>query len=229
MQFGILVFPGSNCDRDTFHVLKSLGNSVEYIWYRDTHTHEYDALVIPGGFSYGDYLRTGSIAATAPVMKSLQEDARQGKPIIGICNGFQILLESGLLPGALLTNRDLRFICHDVHLKCENCDTIFSSALVPETALQMPVAHHTGNYFADETVIAGLEEEERILFRYCDPTGTVSRESNPNGSVGNIAGILNRQKNILGMMPHPERAADSELGSADGAGVFKSMMECIIA
>ncbi|MBC8477975.1 MAG: phosphoribosylformylglycinamidine synthase subunit PurQ [Candidatus Delongbacteria bacterium] len=229
MRFGVIVFPGSNCDRDTYHVLSTLGAEVEYIWYRDSHTHEYEALVLPGGFSYGDYLRTGAIAATAPIMKSLREDIRQGKPVIGICNGFQILLESGLLPGALLTNSELKFICRDVFLRCDNCDTLFSSCLQAEQPLQMPIAHHTGNYFAERGVIEELEDEDRVLFRYCDANGMVSPAGNPNGSLGNIAGILNRQKNVLGMMPHPERAADQELGSVDGAGVFKSMLERVIA
>ncbi len=228
MRFAIVVFPGSNCDRDTHHALIDLGCEVEYIWYRDSHTHEYDAIVIPGGFSYGDYLRTGAIAATAPVMRALREDCERGKPVIGICNGFQILLESGLLPGALLTNRDLKFICHDVHLISGNRDSFFTSAVTPGQVLKMPIAHHTGNYYADPEVVAELEDSDRILFRYCDTNGAVTPTSNPNGSVGNIAGILNPAGNVLGMMPHPERAAATEVGSDDGTLIFKSMLECVI-
>ncbi len=230
MKFGIIVFPGSNCDRDTREVLERvLGIPAEFIWYRETHTNEFSALIIPGGFSYGDYLRTGAIAATSPVMREVRREAEKGKPVLGICNGFQILLESALLPGALLTNRDFKFICRDVFLRPERRDTAFTRALPQERAvLRMPIAHHTGNYFADDATLEQLEAEGRILFRYCDESGAVTGEANPNGSRNNIAGVLNAGGNVLGMMPHPERAAESILGSDDGSLIFRSLREYLL-
>lgn len=224
MRFGVVVFPGSNCDTDCFYVLKEvMRGRVEYLWHRDQARENYDCIVLPGGFSYGDYLRTGAIARFSPIMRSVAELARKGRLILGICNGFQILLEAGLLPGAMIRNVSLQFVCKYVYVKAEQNHTPFSG--FSQSVLRMPVAHGQGNYVSDARGLAELEEHRQILFRYCTAEGAVTREANPNGSAGNIAGIVNRDRNILGMMPHPERCSEPELGSSDGKLIFASIIE----
>ncbi len=224
-KVGIVVFPGSNCDYDVYHVVKKVLNlHAEYIWHKDTSIRDYDAIVLPGGFSYGDYLRAGAVARFSPVMQEIIRHARAGKPLIGICNGFQVLLEAELLPGALITNTSLRFQCEDVYLKVTNNDTIFTRDYKKGQIIKMPIAHYTGNYFAREKVFRELQDNDSIVFQYCDANGKVNNDANPNGSVHNIAGIMNKEKNILGMMPHPERACEPSLGSDEGLGVFTSIL-----
>ena len=229
MKFAVVVFPGSNCDADCFHVIRNVMHEpVEYLWHRESSVSGFDAIILPGGFSYGDYLRTGAIARFSPVMNAVIKFAKSGGLVIGICNGFQILLESGLLPGAMLRNDSLKFVCKHVFLRCENNQTNFTNQYRKGDVLNIPIAHGEGNYFADPETIKRLNENNQIIFRYCDPLGNITKESNPNGSCENIAGIMNREGNVLGMMPHPERASEEALGSVDGLGVFKSMMEKII-
>ncbi len=225
MKFGVVVFPGSNCDRDCYYVIKDvLGRDVEYIWHRKTGLKGFDCIVLPGGFSYGDYLRTGAIARFSPIMKAVIEFARKGKTVIGICNGFQILLEAGLLPGAMLRNRDIHFICKYVYLRAENNDTMFTSLCKKGKVLRMPVAHNEGNYYIDDKGLERLRKNGQIVFRYCGRDGEAGPRTNPNGAVDNIAGIVNEEGNVLGMMPHPERCAESALGSEDGLAIFKSIV-----
>ncbi len=220
MHFAVIVFPGSNCDHDTYHVFRHiLDTPVDFIWHRDTDLKKYDGILIPGGFSYGDYLRTGAIARFSPVMESVIKEAKAGKPVFGICNGFQILIESGLLPGALIVNQDVRFLSQNVTLEVESTDSIYTQSLKKGDILTMPIAHKQGNFIADEDILQILQDEDRIAFRY-----SKSKKGNPNGSTDRIAGVLNKERNVLGMMPHPERAAESILGSADGMQIFKSMM-----
>ncbi len=224
MKFGVVVFPGSNCDHDCYYVLNSvLGVKAEYIWHKETSVDGFDCVVLPGGFSYGDYLRTGSIARFSPVMNAVAKHARKGKLVIGICNGFQILLEAGLLPGAMLRNTSLNFICKDVWVKVENNETPFTGLCGGKETLRIPVAHGEGNYFADTEIIKKLESEHRVVLRYCSENGNVEKSSNPNGSLNNIAGICNERKNVLGLMPHPERCSEKILGSADGKKIFDSI------
>lgn len=226
MKFGIVVFPGSNCDHDTYHVIKKvLGADVFYIWHKESSLRLFDAIILPGGFSYGDYLRAGAVARFSPVMQEIIRYAKGGGPVLGICNGFQILLESGLLPGALIPNRKMRFLCQDVHLKVCNRDSRFGRYYSPGQVLRMPIAHYSGNYFADDATLQRLQDGEQLALQYCDSQGNVSEAANPNGSKLNIAGIYNEYKNVLGMMPHPERAAEAVLGSEDGLGLFKSLLE----
>jgi len=226
MKFGIVVFPGSNCDHDTYHVIKKvLGADVFYIWHKETSLRLFDAIILPGGFSYGDYLRAGAVARFSPVMQEIIRYAKGGGPVLGICNGFQILLESGLLPGALIPNGKMRFLCQDVQLKMLNSDSRFGRYYSPGQILRMPIAHYSGNYFADDATLQRLQDGEQIALQYCDPQGNVTEAANPNGSKLNIAGIYNEYKNVLGMMPHPERAAEAVLGSEDGLGLFKSLLE----
>ena len=226
MKFGIVVFPGSNCDHDTYHVIKKvLGAEVFYIWHKATSLRLFDAIILPGGFSYGDYLRVGAVARFSPVMQEIVQYAKEGGPVLGICNGFQILLESGLLPGALIPNEKMRFLCQDVYLKVTTNDTRFSNQYPEDQVLHLPIAHYSGNYFADDDTLKQLQDQERVAFQYCDAQGTISAEANPNGSKLNIAGIYNEYKNVLGMMPHPERASEGILGSEDGLGMFKSLLE----
>ncbi|MBO0798954.1 MAG: phosphoribosylformylglycinamidine synthase subunit PurQ [Blastocatellia bacterium] len=228
MKFGVVVFPGSNCDHDTYHVIsKVIGQPVDFIWHKEEEIDRYDAIILPGGFSFGDYLRTGAIARFSPVMKSVIEFAGAGGLVLGICNGFQILCEAGLLPGALLRNRDLRFICEHVNIRVETADTPFTSACSAGQVLSTPIAHGEGNYFCDQRTLEELEGEGRIIFRYCDMNGRVTDEANPNGSLHNIAGICNSGRNVLGMMPHPERAAESLLGSKDGRIILRSMADSL--
>ncbi|MDI6739631.1 MAG: phosphoribosylformylglycinamidine synthase subunit PurQ [Candidatus Edwardsbacteria bacterium] len=224
MKFGIVTFPGSNCDYDCFHaVSEGLGAEARYIWHRERGLPDLDCVILPGGFSYGDYLRTGAIARFSPIMQEVLEFAERGKPVIGICNGFQILLESGLLPGAMLVNRGLQFVCKTVFLRTERAGLPFTNRLKKGQVIRISIAHKEGSYYADRATRAELEKSGRVVFRYCDENGGVTDAANPNGSLGNIAGIANRRGNVLGMMPHPERAMDPLLGSADGRLIFESI------
>ena len=229
MNFAVIVFPGSNCDHDCYHAVKhALDAPTRFVWHKETDLGDADVVILPGGFSYGDYLRTGAIARFSPIMESVLVHAAAGKPLIGICNGFQILTEIGLLPGSLLRNSSLRFICDNVWLRCETPKTPFTGEFQPGEVLRMPIAHGEGKYFCDQKTLAGLEAKEQIVFRYCDPEGSATPESNPNGSLSNIAGICNPEGNVLGMMPHPDRAAEALLGSADGLRLFSSAVSTIV-
>jgi phosphoribosylformylglycinamidine synthase I len=224
MKFGIVVLPGSNCDHDALHVTKDvIGAEAELLWHKDTDLKGADCVIIPGGFAYGDYLRAGALAKFAPVMDAIRRHADRGGLVFGICNGFQVLTEVGLLPGALMRNQHLRFLSRDVHLRTEQTDTPFTSELTPGQILKAPIAHGEGNYFADDATLDELERNGQVVFRYCDEEGRLTAEANPNGSARNIAGICNRGRNVLGMMPHPERCAESILGNADGLGIFQSI------
>ncbi len=226
MRFGIVVFPGTWSDTDCRHAVNGvLGQESEYVWHRETDLSGFDCIILPGGFSYGDYLRAGALAKLSPVMGAVREFAGQGRPVIGICNGFQILCEAGLLPGALRRNGHLAYRCQWTNLRTERADAPFSSRCHPQQVLQVPVSHGEGNYYADADTLARLESEGRVLFRYCDTAGEVNAESNPNGSVNNIAGILNEAGNVLGMMPHPERSCEPMLGSDDGNLIFQSIID----
>ncbi|BFU96159.1 MAG: Phosphoribosylformylglycinamidine synthase 1 [Nitrospira sp.] len=228
MKIGVLVFPGSNCDHDCRHVLEDvLGQSVAMVWHKDALPVGLDAVVIPGGFSYGDYLRTGAIARFSPVMTAVKEFAAKGGLVLGICNGFQILLEAGLLPGAMLRNRGLHFVCRDVFVRVENAATPFTSACTPGQVLRIPIAHAEGSYYTDPVTLAGLQANAQVVFRYCTEDGRVTPESNPNGSLDDIAGIRNAEGNVLGMMPHPERCTEALLGNEDGRMIFASMLEAL--
>ncbi len=230
MKFGVIVFPGSNCDHDAYHVIsKHVGQPVDFIWHRDTNLSAYDAVIIPGGFSYGDYLRAGALARFSPVMASVGEFAARGGFVLGICNGFQILCEAGLLPGALIRNRNLHFICEHIHVRVENSNTPFTNELERGIVLRIPIAHAEGNYVCDDETLSELQREERIIFRYTNERGEVTEEANPNGSRDSIAGICSRERNVLGMMPHPERACEDLLGSADGRDIFRSLAATLAA
>jgi phosphoribosylformylglycinamidine synthase len=230
VKFGIIVFPGSNCDHDAYHVIsKQVGQPVDFIWHRETDLKSFDALIIPGGFSYGDYLRAGALARFSPVMDSVKKFAANGRFVLGICNGFQILCEAGLLPGALIRNRDLHFICEHVSVRVETSDTPFTNEMTPGAVLQMPIAHAEGNYVCDDATLAELQREDRIVFRYCDQNGADTESANPNGSRDNIAGICSRSRNVLGLMPHPERACEDLLGSSDGRDIFRSLAATLAA
>ena len=225
MRFAILVFPGSNCDHDTYHVIKhGLGEEAEYVWHRDTELQGYDMVIIPGGFAYGDYLRTGAIARLSPIMQAVGRFAADGGMVLGICNGFQILIEAGLLPGALISNRSLRFISKQVYLRPENRENRFTASLDPDRTYAMPIAHQAGNYLIAPEELVELEERGQIAFRYTTTAGELDPAANPNGSYDAIAGVLNREKNVLGLMPHPERAAEGVLGSTDGLALFQSIV-----
>jgi len=222
MNFAVIVFPGSNCDHDAYHIFKSvLSTSVDFVWHKETDLKKYDAILIPGGFSYGDHLRTGSIARFSPVMDSIIKEANLGKPVFGICNGFQILIESGLLPGALIINKNVRFLSQHVTIEVASRNSIYTRSMKEGCQLTMPIAHKQGNFIADKETLNRLEEEDRIAFRYIENNKI---NSNPNGSMNRIAGILNKKRNVLGMMPHPERASESLLGSDDGLEIFKSII-----
>jgi len=230
MKFGVIVFPGSNCDHDAYHVLsKHVGQPVEFVWHKQTDLSGFDALVVPGGFSYGDYLRAGALARFSPVMNAVKDFAAQGKFVFGICNGFQILCEAGLLPGALIRNRNLHFICRHINLSVENGNTPFTSEVETGKVLSIPIAHAEGNYVCDDETFHQLEENGQIVFRYCDEMGAITDEANPNGARSNIAGICNENRNVLGMMPHPERACEGLLGSNDGRDIFRSLTKTIAA
>jgi len=226
VKFGIVVFPGSNCDHDAYYVCKKiLGQDAVFLWHKESDLQDVDVIILPGGFSYGDYLRCGAIARFSPVMKEVVRFAEAGGTVIGICNGFQILLEAGLLPGVLLRNASLRFVCKYVWLKVENANTRFTGTCATGAVLSVPIAHGDGNYFTDPDTLEQLEENRQIVLRYCDAEGRMSPGANPNGSLENIAGIINRQGNVLGMMPHPERASDPLLRHTDGQKIFRSMIE----
>ncbi|MEK7818560.1 MAG: phosphoribosylformylglycinamidine synthase subunit PurQ [Bacteroidota bacterium] len=225
MKFGVIVFPGSNCDHDAYNVVKNvIGQEAELIWHKENSVGDVDAIILPGGFSYGDYLRCGAIARFSPIMKDVIRFANNGGIVIGICNGFQVLVEAGLLPGALLQNNSLKFICDFVNLKVLNNNSIFTSECKVGEVLNIPIAHGEGNYFADNDTLKKLQDNNQIVLQYCDKFGNVNDESNPNGAKLNIAGIINEKGNILGMMPHPERAAEKILGSNDGLKIFQSII-----
>ena len=225
-KFGVIVFPGSNCDQDCLYVVKDvLKQPVEYVWHKNTRLNNLDCVIIPGGFSYGDYLRTGAIARFSPIMNSVIEFAAKGGTVIGICNGFQILLESGLLPGAMLRNTKLHFICKYVYVKTENNNTPFTNLCGKGQVLEIPIAHNEGNYHIDKDGLKTLEGKNQIVFRYSGPDGKIREEYNPNGALENIAGIVNKRGNVLGMMPHPERSSEAELGSEDGFLIFRSILK----
>jgi phosphoribosylformylglycinamidine synthase len=230
MKFGIVVFPGSNCDHDAYHAAKDvLGQNAEYLWHKDADLRGSDVVVLPGGFAHGDYLRVGAMARFAPIMRAVQAFAASGGPVLGICNGFQVLLEAGLLPGAMLRNRGLKFQCEPVHIRVEQTDTPFTGACRRGQVLEMPIAHGEGNYFAGPEVIATLEAKRQVIFRYTTRLGEVGDDANPNGSASAIAGICNESRNIVGLMPHPERACEPILGGVDGRLIFESVIEWVKA
>jgi phosphoribosylformylglycinamidine synthase I len=228
MNIGVLVFPGSNCDHDCVHVLSNvLSQKVREVWHKETSLDGLDAVILPGGFSYGDYLRTGAIARFSPVMGAVKKFADHGGLVLGICNGFQILLEAGLLPGAMLRNRSLAFICQDIHVRVENAGTPFTGRCESGQVLKLPIAHADGNYYTDPVTLAALQANAQIVFRYCTPEGRITSEANPNGSLDNIAGLRNAEGNVLGMMPHPERCTEEVLGNDDGRLIFLSMLDAL--
>ena len=228
MRFGIVVFPGSNCDEDAYHAARDVfGLDAEYIWHKDADLKGADVVILPGGFAHGDYLRTGAMARFSPIMSCVRAFAERGGPVLGICNGFQILLEAGMLPGAMLRNRGLKYRCEHVHLRVEQTDTPFTALCTPGQVLRVPIAHGEGNYVADPEVIAALEDNRQVVLRYATAAGEVTDDANPNGSVNNIAGICSRGRNIVGLMPHPERACEPALGSRDGLVMFESVVSAL--
>jgi len=228
MRFAVVTFPGSNCDQDAYHAAKDvLGQDADYVWHKDADLKGADAVILPGGFAHGDYLRCGAMARFSPIMKEIRAFAARGGPVLGICNGFQVLLEAGLLPGAMLRNRSLKFQCEFVHLRIEQTDTPFTCAARKRQVLKVPIAHGEGNYFAAPDVVADLEANRQVIFRYTTADGRISPDANPNGSVAAIAGLCNQARNVVGLMPHPERACEPILGSADGRVVFESVMEWV--
>ena len=228
MRFAVLVFPGTWSDHDCHYVLKEvMRQDAELVWHRETDLSSYDAIVVPGGFSYGDYLRCGAIARFSPVMEAVKREAERGKLVFGSCNGFQILCEAGLLPGALMRNAAMQFRCQPCNLRVETANTPFTNTVQPGAVLEMPVSHGEGNYYVDEATLARLKAEDRIVFRYCDSSGALTPESNPNGSLKNIAGVSNERRNVLGMMPHPERASEALLGGTDGLIIWQSMLQAL--
>jgi phosphoribosylformylglycinamidine synthase I len=225
MKFGVLIFPGSNCDHDAFWTIETvIKQPVTFLWHESHDLENCDAIIVPGGFAYGDYLRTGAIAKFSPVMESVRKFADAGGLVLGICNGFQILCEVGLLPGALMRNAGLKYVCKPVNVRVENSDTPFTNAIKNGEVLRIPIGHMEGNYFCDEATLQELRHNQGVVFRYCDSSGEISQESNPNGSLDNIAGICSPGRNVLGMMPHPERASEPELGCTDGVKIFESMV-----
>ncbi|HLK34381.1 MAG TPA: phosphoribosylformylglycinamidine synthase subunit PurQ [Terriglobales bacterium] len=229
MKFGVLVFPGSNCDQDAYWVVSHVAEQpVTFLWHESHDLENCDAVIVPGGFAYGDYLRTGAIARFAPIMEAVRKFAQRGGLVIGICNGFQILCESGLLPGALMRNVGLKYVCKPVQVRVESTDTPFTNACRQGEVLTIPIGHMDGNYFCDPPTLETLKHEQRVILRYCSPAGEITPESNPNGSLDNIAGICNEGRNVLGMMPHPERASERELGGTDGSKMFHSMTAALI-
>jgi len=228
MRFAVVVFPGSNCDHDAYYAVSHvLGQRAEFVWHKDTDLKGADAVILPGGFAHGDYLRTGAMARFSPIMREVQSFAARGGPVLGICNGFQVLLEAGLLPGAMLRNRDLKFLCQHVYVRVEQTDTPFTSACRRGQVLRIPIAHGEGNYFAEPEVVARLEANRQVVFRYTSADGVVTSESNPNGSTAAIAGLCNERRNVVGLMPHPERACESSLGSADGLVILESAVQSL--
>ncbi len=230
MKFGVIVFPGSNCDHDAYWAAKNLpGQAATFLWHESHELENCDVVVVPGGFAYGDYLRTGAIAKFSPVMESVRKFADHGGLVFGICNGFQILTESGLLPGALMRNTGLKFVCKPVCLRVENAETPFTNACIEGEVLEMPIAHMDGNYFCDDETLDRLKRNQQIVFRYANRMGEITPDANPNGSLENIAGICNEGRNVLGMMPHPERASEAQLGSVDGIKMFNSLVAALAA
>jgi phosphoribosylformylglycinamidine synthase I len=230
MRAAVVVFPGSNCDADAQHVLSEVaGIATDFVWHTQSDLAGYDAIVLPGGFSHGDYLRSGAVAAVAPVMAAVRDAAERGVPVLGICNGFQVLLESGLLPGAMLHNAGIDFRCEWVHLRTESTRTAFTNAAAVDDVLRLPIAHGEGNYHAPPDLLARLQDEDRVVFRYCDENGQPAPGANPNGSVDDIAGICNEARNVVGLMPHPERASEPDLGSADGRVFWDSLLSLVTA
>ncbi len=229
VRFGVVVFPGSNCDHDAYHVLKHvLHQETTFLWHKEASLKNCDVIILPGGFSYGDYLRCGAIARFSPIMNEIIAFARAGGVVVGICNGFQILCEAGLLPGALIRNACMTFVCRDVYLRVENVQSRFTSVCSPGEVLRIPIAHGEGNYIADEGVLRQLRERGQILFHYCEYDGSITSAANPNGSTENIAGIMNETGNVMGMMPHPERASEQILGNTDGRKIFSSLIESFV-
>lgn len=230
MKFGVIIFPGSNCDHDAYWTIRQVARQpVTFLWHESHDLENCDAVIVPGGFAYGDYLRTGAIAKFSPVMEAVRKFADGGGIVLGICNGFQILCESGLLPGALMRNTGLKYVCKPVQVRVETTDTLFTSACRQGEVLTIPIGHMEGNYFCDDVTLRELRRNHRIVFRYCRPGGEITPEANPNGSLDNIAGLCNEGRNVLGMMPHPERAAEPELGSTDGFKVFQSLVGAMTA
>jgi phosphoribosylformylglycinamidine synthase subunit PurQ / glutaminase len=228
MKFAVVVFPGSNCDHDAYHAAKDvLGHDAEFVWHKDADLRGAGVVILPGGFSHGDYLRTGAIARFSPIMATVKSFAAAGGPVLGICNGFQILLEAGLLPGAMLRNRGLKFRCEHVHVRVEQTDTPFTWACRPQQVLRLPIAHGEGNYFTTPEELERLEQNRQIVFRYVDASGAATDEANPNGSLASIAGICNETRNVVGLMPHPERACELSIGSADGLVMFESVVAAL--
>jgi phosphoribosylformylglycinamidine synthase I len=229
MKFGVVVFPGSNCDHDAWYALGEIFHQpVEFLWHQSEEVNGFDAILLPGGFSYGDYLRTGAIARFSPVMRAVEQFAHGGGLVLGICNGFQILCETGLLPGMLQRNAGMRFVCRQVHIRVENADTPFTAAAKPGQVLQIPIAHGDGNYFCDQATLSDLDRNHQIVFRYTTPEGREDAAANPNGSLANVAGVCNREGNVMGLMPHPERAVEARLGSSDGLVILRSLIESLI-
>ncbi|PTQ99501.1 phosphoribosylformylglycinamidine synthase subunit I [Mucilaginibacter yixingensis] len=225
MKFGVVTFPGSNCDEDLIHVLeKIMGQQVVRLWHKEHNLQGADFILLPGGFSYGDYLRSGAIARFSPIMQEVIQFAGKGGKVMGICNGFQILTEAGLLPGALLHNNNRKFICRNTYLKVQTQNSLVTAGIDPQAALKIPIAHGEGNYFADADVLKALNDNDQVLFRYCDESGNITPDANPNGSLENIAGVCSKERNVFGMMPHPERAADSLLSNQDGLAIFESIL-----
>jgi len=230
MKFGVVVIPGCYCDHDCYYAIESvIRKPVEFIWHEETSVKGFDAIILPGGFAYGDYLRTGALAKFSPVMNAIREFAGKGGLVFGICNGFQILTEAGLLPGALMRNAGTKYVCRFLHLRTETVDTPFTNLMKKDQLLYIPIGHGDGNYYADEETLKRLNDNDQIVFRYVDSSGRVTAEANPNGSLENIAGIVNEQRNVLGMMPHPDRSSEEILGSADGKLIFESMVNALVS
>lgn len=228
MKFAVVVFPGSNCDHDAYHAARHvLGQEAEFVWHKETSLRDADAVILPGGFAHGDYLRTGAIARFSPIMPAVQKFADEGGPVLGICNGFQVLLEAGLLPGAMLRNRSVKFQCEHVFVTVEQTDTPFTMGCSPGQVLRIPIAHGEGNYYAEAEVVDQLEKNRQVVFRYTTATGEVTDKANPNGSVHNIAGLCNESRNVVGLMPHPERACELAVGSRDGLVLFESVLKAV--
>ena len=229
MKFGVVIFPGSNCDHDCYYAIESvIGKPVEFVWHQDTSVKGFDAIILPGGFAYGDYLRTGALAKFSPVMRAIGEFANKGGLVYGICNGFQILTEARLLPGALLRNVTMKYICKFLYLRTETTDTPYTNLLKKGQLLHVPVGHGEGNFFADQNTLNRIEDNAQVIFRYADAEGRITKEANPNGSLNNIAGIVNDKRNVFGMMPHPDRSSEAILGSADGKLIFESMVNALV-
>jgi len=230
MKFGVVIFPGSNCDEDIIYVLeKILGQQVVRLWHKDHDLQDVDFIVLPGGFSFGDYLRSGAIARFSPIMQEVIQFAESGGYVLGICNGFQVLTEAGLLPGALLHNKNRKFICRNIHMTAQTANSLITGQIDPQRALKIPIAHGEGNYFADAEVLQSLYDNDQVLFKYCDEAGNVTTDANPNGSLDNIAGICNLNRNVFGFMPHPERASDSLVANEDGLAIFESILSIVKA